>query len=509
MNPRNFEVKAPSDQNSLLDQVEILHKEAITGNVVAMVPVELIYQQDVAVDSSHVMDLAASIKKEAEENGGHGQLSPVSLAEVIDFDQFPIMDGFHRTPAVQSLGRKEVFATIRPNSTWDDVIDHRILAATTHRSVRFSRVVEWVEESWRRTPWANRIGSISAFNLAFQKAMTGERLGLQPEEAEQIKQWVNKKCDFWHLSPSTIYNNLNIARTAAPELVHDARERRRGDKLDALTPQHLSVVTKILPNNFGVQRLVAEIAKKHAMTVPKTRAVAKILSNAKDLVEAEKIVEETNWEDVEPVLAESSRQRTEPARLGALEQTANANYILSNLEGVIKSIGERALRGLFKAEELNPQNQAELAQRLRLMGKRCLELAYTIEKVPAPKPTPAPTRIITLPKNESIVEPKPTNTKQKEPSKQNKPKPKLSAEEKDLLAFENTLLNYIEGKAKIPYMSPYMSDSRLSLARSILERLSQNKRMGEDKDLADRSVELQLAISKAEERMQKRATVKK
>jgi len=473
---------------SLIDQVEVLYTEEDSGNIAAMVPVDLVYMQDVPVDEEHVKDLAASIKKEAETKGGHGQLSPVSLAEIVEFGQFPIMDGFHRTPAVKLLGRESVYGTLRPNSSWEDVIDHRILAATTHRSVRFSRVVEWVEEAWRMTPWSRRVGSVSAFTLAHSRTSTGERLGLAPEEVKEIKNWVNKKCDFWRLSPFTIYNNLSIARAADPELVHEARERRQGRTLEALTPMHLSVVTKALPYDFEKQRLLADIAKKHAMTVPKTRAAAQIISEAKTIEEAVIIAEETDWDDVQPVLSKSRKSHDLPQQ-SPLEQLANVNYVVANLGETVKSIGATALKNLDGKKEVLQKSENELVKRFREIGHKCLEIAAAVEAK------------VHLREQPVQQEPAP---KQAMPVKQDKPQVKLTPEEQAIEEFENSLINFIENGGSMPYITA----RRAEATRSLLKRLSTHKKLNKDQSLSDRYIEVELAVSRAEQKLEKNGSKK-
>ncbi len=298
---------------NLLDFVTIVN-EREGGLLEANVPIALIYTEDVPYDQDHVRELADSIRREAASGTSTGQLSPILLGEIPTFPHFPIIDGFHRTPAMKLLGREEVFATIRPNSTWEEVVDLRILAATTHRAVRFSRLIEWVEESWHFSPWADRLKPAQAFALRTSKTMTGRYLGLEVEEADEIREWVERKCEQWHISPASIHNYLSTAAIADPDLVKAARERRRGDILDALTPQHLSAVAKILPNNYDLQKEVAGVAKKHALTVPRARAVAVSIAKAKTVEEAREIIETGNWEKIAPLYQPSTLR--EHRRLG-------------------------------------------------------------------------------------------------------------------------------------------------------------------------------------------------
>src|SRR3989344_2940074 len=126
------------------------------GLVDANVPLNLIDLIEVPVDEDHVATLADSMLDERKVRGGTGQNHAISVAQIIGEPQFPIMDGFHRATGRNDHGLPDVYATIRLNSTWEEVYDRRILAASTHRAVRFARVIEWVEEVWRISPWAEQ-----------------------------------------------------------------------------------------------------------------------------------------------------------------------------------------------------------------------------------------------------------------------------------------------------------------------------------------------------------------
>lgn len=286
----------------LLDGVNIINRRE-GGLIEAYVPISQVYTEDVPVDLGHVRELAESIANESKSNSRTGQLSPVLLGQVDDFEKFPIIDGFHRVPALKTLGKQEVFATIRPNSTWEEVIDLRILAAATHRSVRFSRLIDWVEEAWQYSQWADKIRASQAFQLRFIRGMTGQRIGLKPEEVSEVKGWVDKKCEQWHVSAPVIYRNLTVARVADPELVKEVRERKSGYKLEAITPQHLQVIANANPNRYEIQRLVADAAKAGGLTVPRTRALSVLVSQAESIEEAKKIIESGSWITIEPLYA--------------------------------------------------------------------------------------------------------------------------------------------------------------------------------------------------------------
>ncbi len=283
---------APS--SALYLNIEVVN-ERDGGLVDAYVPVDSIYRTDVPVDDDHVEELAASIESEAAVEGRRGQLSPVLLGEVRGFGQFAIIDGFHR---VAAMGDKygEVYATIRPDCSWEDIVDLRILTANTHRTVRFARVVEWVEDAWQMSPWSDRMTSLQAFSLAKVKQQTGRNLGLNREEAVEIRDWVAHKCVQWKISPHTVHQNLQIARAADPELVKEARERKSGHELKHVTPNHLRIIALGLPQKYDLQNYVANVAKRMKLTVKETEAVVNIVNqHGGDTEQALEEIESGAW----------------------------------------------------------------------------------------------------------------------------------------------------------------------------------------------------------------------
>lgn len=282
---------------SLLDRVNVVVQRE-GGLYEAFVPIDLIYREDVPVDQEHVQELALSIKKESQHHNRTGQLSPVLLAEVADFGKLPIVDGFHRIPALALLEKEEVYATIRPDCTWEDVIDLRIVAATSHKSLKFSRIVEWVDDAWKRTPWAERLNVSGAFQIRFIPTSNGARSGINRDEAEEIRQWVDRKCEQWDLSAPYVHRYLQTARLADPELVKEARERKDGRKLEFITPAHLGAMVKYLPHNYPLQRIVADAATKNTLTIPQTKALALIVSKTASIEEARAVIESGSWRTI-------------------------------------------------------------------------------------------------------------------------------------------------------------------------------------------------------------------
>lgn len=297
--------------NNLLDNVRII-TERESGLVEAYVPMHLINREEVAVDQEHANELAHSIKKESSKNGNIGQLTPVLLAQVEGSDQFYILDGFHRCSALNALGKEEIYATIKTDCTFEDVIDIRIVSAKSHKSVKFSRIVEWVEQAWDETEWSDRVGLSLAFQLAFLKTATGGRAGLDKEEAESIRQWVQEKCQQWEVSPNRVQGFLRTAQHADPKLVKSTRERKSGHKLEAVTPDHLKEIARLLPDDYPLQNRIAETAIKHALTIPQTSALSLAISKAKNEETIDEYIESKIWERMDSGVKTLTKKRYEP-----------------------------------------------------------------------------------------------------------------------------------------------------------------------------------------------------
>lgn len=349
------------ETGSLLERIDIRGER--DGLYEAMIPVDLICREDVPVDQAHVEELKSSMIRESARTET-GQMSPILVAEIPGEDKFYIVDGFHRDGAMSQLGRTEVFATVRPNTTVDELLDLRLLTANTQKSVAFARVVEWIGDAWSKTPWADTITAAQAFGLNAQ-SMTGRRLGLTPEETAEVRAWVLDKSEKWRMTPASMRLSLVTAENTDPQLVKDARPRAssRGE-LAALTPQHLGVLSDVLPGRFDIQNLVAEIAMKRGLTVPYTRSVAHILGDAPDLQGAQEIADATDWANIEAKYGPTKTRELEKKRAAeafdleeeaevaiqadsALSLRARKGYMMTQLELGVTSLQNLIHRGKY------------------------------------------------------------------------------------------------------------------------------------------------------------------
>lgn len=364
----------------LLDMVDVVG-EREGGLVECYVPVELICMEDVPVNEEHVEQLSSSIKEEAvRAESGTGQLSPVLLGEIEGEDQLRIIDGFHRCSALNKAGVPMVYATIR-QSTWDEVIDLRILTARTHKTVQFARIVEWVNDSWDRTPWSAKLNVTQAFVL-YRTLSSGRQLGISSDEAQGVQEWVELKCQQWKVSAASIYNHLSVASVADPQLVAEARSGNK-DIYDYITPGHLKVIAKGLPLRFDVQRFVAATAKSRNLKIPETRSLANKLAACEDLAAAQEMVRTIDWATIQPEYSPRQTRRMAAETFGSLAvETTSRESVLRPAHTAVGN-AKILLQRLLNDPSL-PHEQAALVAAKKdvvSLGRGLMELTRLIDVI--------------------------------------------------------------------------------------------------------------------------------
>jgi hypothetical protein len=347
-----------SSEEWLLSQINVIGER--DGLVEAMVPAHLIDHEEVPVNHDHVTQLAASMRSEAALRGGGGQIIPALVGHVPDQPLLKIMDGFHRDAAIMiNAGPDpeeppEIFCTIRLNCTMEDIWDFRILTATTQETVSFARVVEWIGKAWAATQWSEKISAVQAFSLT-RTDSSGKILGLTANEVKGIKAWVQDKSDKWRMTASSIHTDLSTAEDADPELVKQVRPRESGRKLEQVTPLHLRIIAKALPDQYELQNIAARVAVENNLNAQQTRAVVEKLRTAPTIAEATAMAEETDWKAVDPVYSES---RTRELR--------NKNATTGGADNAGSS-----------ASETSAQDAAPEISQFDMLGNVCRELLVT------------------------------------------------------------------------------------------------------------------------------------
>jgi hypothetical protein len=282
-------------RESLRSKIRIV-RERERDLLEAYVPLGLIHSEDVPVDRDHVLNLAASIKKEEEGGKKNGQLSPLLLGEIEGLGFFRILDGFHRCDALKELGKEEAFATVKLNCTEQDALDLRIVSAVSHKSVNFSRTVDWSRQAWDLSLYSKKLRLTEAFDLRFSEKRA--KSGITKEEVSEIRKWIDDKCKRWDIHAPTLHKYLMIAEIADPQLVKSVRFQVGGSGgLKALTVNHLKEISMALPGNYEFQQIVSGVVLRDELRVPGARELAKAVSKAKTKEEALRIANSGSWKE--------------------------------------------------------------------------------------------------------------------------------------------------------------------------------------------------------------------
>ena len=229
--------------------------------------------EDVAVDPSHVRDLARSIKD-------NGQLVPI----VVWKEKGRIVDGFHRLSALRQTGVED--ALCLSYSCNEEVFwNLRILSAVTHRSVSFARVTEWVETAFSQTPWRDKLRAEEAFARGRQGV--APRSSLTPEERKDLAIWVEEKSRLWNLPIARIRDMLKIANVAGPTLTREVRDE---SKSGAITRSVLRAVVTQIPRQDLREGIVQKV-KNEGLTLRDTEALVRQVKEASTEQRREELVQ--------------------------------------------------------------------------------------------------------------------------------------------------------------------------------------------------------------------------
>lgn len=219
---------------------------------------------EVAVDPVHTKELADSIMS-------RGQLAPVIIRE----DTKEVIDGFHRIAAMKELGFDQVECVVTPcddESFWD----FRIIQASLHKNITFSRAVDWVDKVFHLSPWTERYKNArSLFS-----SVSGNTA---PKEVED---WAVIKAKVWGLAPSTIASWLYTKESLEPSLL---KEVKKGTGTRVPTDTYIEVASK-LPTRPELQRPVIEKAAKEDLSSKQVREVAQAIRRAEDEEEVQSIL---------------------------------------------------------------------------------------------------------------------------------------------------------------------------------------------------------------------------
>lgn len=190
-----------------------------------------------------------------------GQAVPTAYRAKLEDDVvvYDIIDGFHRSQGAIDEGKDDIESMVHYGLSDEDLVDLRVHAIGSIKSVQFARVATWVQASYRTTdfsewesPKGEAFSSVHAFELAaYNKLALKKRFDLDDEQHADVIEWVNEKCKRWEKKPIEIARVLKTVQTADPELIKKVREPKPGtpseERNKILTPGKLQAVSFLMP----------------------------------------------------------------------------------------------------------------------------------------------------------------------------------------------------------------------------------------------------------------------
>ena len=309
---------------------------------------------DVAVDPVHVRELADSIKVS-------GPISPVMVRQ----ESYELIDGFHRVAAMKELGfdNVECIVTDCDHETFWDL---RVMSASLHKAVTFSRAVDWVEECFK----------LSNLKESYRNAHSLFSTVRQGESSQEAKAWVENKCQKWGLSVQTIENWLYTKRNLEPSLLEEARSSATAE--GSLPFSHYRGVAETMPNRPELQKQVIDKARKEGLSGVQTREVARAVAQAPDPEIAQNILRQavsrnsdelTRSARIEKLVNEPKREPSPRER--QRELTGLALDVFLSLEQQIHTIGRLSDETI---NNLTPAQRNEMRTMLETLAEKIQEL---------------------------------------------------------------------------------------------------------------------------------------
>lgn len=242
----------------------------LKGDIVE-IPIEQLVE-DVPVNERHVKELCESLKTV-------GQISPL----VVWSKEYRLIDGFHRAGGMKLIGMQ--YATCIVYDCDEETFwNLRILNAVTHRSVHFSRIVEWVNKAFAGTHWAEKMRVAEAFSIGNRGAAV--HIPLTPKERGELTTWVIEKSRLWNLSPKKIRDMLKLAQLADSKLIDAVRDE---SVPGSFTRSMLELVVKI-PQTDLQRALLTKVRTEKLSLKDVSDLVTKVLK-VKTLVERERLLQ--------------------------------------------------------------------------------------------------------------------------------------------------------------------------------------------------------------------------
>lgn len=274
-----------------------------------IIPMFAIVKEDVEIDLKNRQEIKESIEH-------RGQASPIGVRPVAVSEQkweeiwesldqntkegFPqyrnhnvvyeIHNGFHRHAIMEEVGSPTIEASVWYNMSDEEFDAERIKASLDH-TVKFSRLADWVQDAFSRSPWANsglridQIFSLAANDSSGKKMVS--RFDLTVSDILKMKEWANQKAEEWESSVGALYQDLQIVVNLDPQLIKRIRTGGGGSRgKGVLSPARVRSLVKVFnldtDPEFVMQNKLARTIIEHDLKAKDLDVIAPLALMFKD-----------------------------------------------------------------------------------------------------------------------------------------------------------------------------------------------------------------------------------
>lgn len=349
------------------------------------IPVAAIVLEATIEDKLHSGELASSMAL------SWGQLSPITVRArditprgYLPQVHFDIIDGFHRLPVFPQIGLTHADAIVLYHISDEELYDLRVLAASSVKSLAYARIAVWMQQSFRKTEWAEKGLSLSqVFGLAVFDTEQS-RLGLTTEETQRAKHWARDKARKWSRPVASIWDIARTAEIAAPDLLKAVRVGGGGahSKSGELNPARLKAIVSALPGEHDLQRVVANTVTTLNLNVGDTANLANKIAKVRDNPETIQLIL-ANPDRLVPKFIPSPTPRSPRGEKAPPKANEKASYRGREDKGkfvAIPGLDERQRQALELVLD-NNLNLEEAAARMKLSTHRFFELFKSATRI--------------------------------------------------------------------------------------------------------------------------------
>ncbi len=266
------------------------------------VAMSLVKTDDLPIDQEHVATLRYEFDELKRQGSPYGQKSPLTLADTGTQDLIWVTDGYHRSYILETdypdlVDDPIAEAVLALGSTMHDMVRERAANAIPHTKLKFPRMTNIVGQMWDLLDWSKKITIIQAFNLAWVKSMTGRNLGLDSKDTQDLQAWIHNICRAWDIDPQTAAKYFAVAAGSAPDLIMEVRPRAGGREFEALTVDHLRLISNPFKGRFDIQRVIKETVLGSRLTIENTRRLMLTMDREMTADEARVFLDKGSWKD--------------------------------------------------------------------------------------------------------------------------------------------------------------------------------------------------------------------